>query len=339
MSERDDVIAGRRVRARRRAYDRPERPHDRRGAAGAVGDCVSDVKGRRRRRSRWMRAGTGAPPARARRVRGAPREQPRARDRQRRVARADDVARAQARPHGASGRRGRGDAKRGRRAVAVRRRRAGSGPAGGVTDPRLERWLDALLETPGLTAIADRERGAPRPRRGEPRGAAGARALRRADRRRRVGRRLARHPSRGCASRPRGDAARGKWAKGGCLERFAATSRTSRSFAAAPRSSRSTTYGVAVARALAPPPVAAEWCLPLVGHGWSRGALRGADRRRWATERARHGRSVAVRSRAAAASSSIPKVGADAGRVSATAWDGAKAPAGLIADRPPGEDN
>jgi len=26
-----------------------------------------------------------------------------------------------------------------------------------VTDPRLERWLDALLETPGLTAIADRE--------------------------------------------------------------------------------------------------------------------------------------------------------------------------------------
>ncbi len=35
-------------------------------------------------------------------------------------------------------------------------------------------------------------------------------------------------------------------------------------------------YGVAVARALAPPPVAAEWCLPLVRTGrWSRSSTSG----------------------------------------------------------------
>ena len=38
-------------------------------------------------------------------------------------------------------------------------------------------------------------------------------------------------------------------------------------------------YGVAVARALAPPPVAAEWCLPLVSGGGRRRALRRADGR------------------------------------------------------------
>ena len=43
--------------------------------------------------------------------------------------------------------------------------------------------------------------------------------------------------------------------------------RTCASSGAAPRSSRSDAYGVAVAKALAPPPVAAEWCLPLVAEG------------------------------------------------------------------------
>ena len=51
------------------------------------------------------------------------------------------------------------------------------------------------------------------------------------------------------------------------LERWARSSRTCASSAGAPRSSRSTRYGVAVAKALAPPPVAAEWCLPLVAPG------------------------------------------------------------------------
>ena len=48
---------------------------------------------------------------------------------------------------------------------------------------------------------------------------------------------------------------------------WAASCRTSRSSGAAPRSSRSRRYGVAVAKALAQPPVAAEWCLPLVRPG------------------------------------------------------------------------
>ena len=58
-------------------------------------------------------------------------------------------------------------------------------------------------------------------------------------------------------------------------------------------------YGVAVAKALAPPPVAAEWCLPLVRPGGARGALRRADAPTSA-------RSLAWRSRSAAASRSSP---------------------------------
>ena len=77
-------------------------------------------------------------------------------------------------------------------------------------DPRLEDWLQRLLETPGLTAIhdpAEARQGAPRR---EPDARAAGRALRRPDRRRRLGRRRSGDPARRRPARPRGRAARGE---------------------------------------------------------------------------------------------------------------------------------
>ena len=66
-------------------------------------------------------------------------------------------------------------------------------------DSRLERWLDALLETPGLTSVTRTRRGPPRARRRQPGSAACSDALRGTDRRRGVRRRLARDPACICA--------------------------------------------------------------------------------------------------------------------------------------------
>ena len=82
------------------------------------------------------------------------------------------------------------------------------------------------------------------------------------------GRRHARDSPRRVASRPGGHPARGRAPQ---VRRSSSAGRrsfrTSASSGDEPRSSRSTQYGVAVAKALAPPPVAAEWCLPLVREG------------------------------------------------------------------------
>ncbi len=92
-------------------------------------------------------------------------------------------------------RRGRHDRERGRRAQPLRRRRARAACVTGA----VERWLEALVSTPGLTAIRDLEEArrvhvedaltrAPAARRGP-------------GRRRRLGRRLAGDPARGSAPR------------------------------------------------------------------------------------------------------------------------------------------
>ena len=49
-------------------------------------------------------------------------------------------------------------------------------------------------------------------------------------------------------------------------------------------------FGVAVAKALAHPPIAAEWCLPLVARGRARGSLGRRDRRAGSRRRRRRSR-------------------------------------------------
>jgi 16S rRNA (guanine527-N7)-methyltransferase len=135
-----------------------------------------------------------------------------------------------------------------------------------VTDPRLERWLDAVLATPGLTAISDRDdawamlvedalravevvrafdgsivdvgsgNGSP----GIPIAASlPERAVTLLDSNRRKSEFL----KRAAAAFPNVDVARGR------------------------AEEHEDRYGVAVAKALAPPPVALEWMLPLVEEG------------------------------------------------------------------------
>ena len=82
-----------------------------------------------------------------------------------------------------------------------------------LNDPRLERWLDDLLATPGMTAIRDREEAWRCWSRMRCAVWTSSR-LRGAGRGRRLRRRLARDPARGGASRPSGDAARGERAEG-----------------------------------------------------------------------------------------------------------------------------
>jgi 16S rRNA (guanine527-N7)-methyltransferase len=136
-----------------------------------------------------------------------------------------------------------------------------------VSDPRLERWLDALLQTPGLTSIADRAEAhrvhvegslaaLPAVRRfdgpivdvGSGGGSPGiplAAAL----------------PDRGITL------LEANARKAAFLERSAADFPNVRVVRGRAEEQDADTYGVAVARALAPPPVAAEWCLTLVRPG------------------------------------------------------------------------
>jgi 16S rRNA (guanine527-N7)-methyltransferase len=136
-----------------------------------------------------------------------------------------------------------------------------------VKDERLERWLDELLETPGLTAIETREEAyrvhvegslaaLPHVARfagpivdvGSGGGSPGiplAAAL----------------PDRGVTL------LEANARKAAFLERIAAGFPNVSVVRGRAEEHAVDVYGVAVARALAPPPVAAEWCLPLVWPG------------------------------------------------------------------------
>jgi 16S rRNA (guanine527-N7)-methyltransferase len=136
-----------------------------------------------------------------------------------------------------------------------------------VIDPRLERWLDALLETPGLTSIDDRAEA----------------------RRVHIDASLAAVPVISRFEGPIVDVGSGGGSPGiplasafpdrevtlleasgrkaGFLERMADDFPNVRVVRGRAEEQRTDEYGVAVAQALAPPPVAAEWCLALVRPG------------------------------------------------------------------------
>ena len=137
--------------------------------------------------------------------------------------------------------------------------------------------------------------------------AAARRALRRPDRGRRLGRRLARHPARARAAGARGDAARGaSGASATSCERWAPPN--ARVVWGRAEEQPVEACGVALAKALAQPPVAAEWCLPLVGPAARRssGSARARTSRAVATVSAQLGGGAAGGARRPA--SSCPKV-------------------------------
>jgi 16S rRNA (guanine527-N7)-methyltransferase len=136
-----------------------------------------------------------------------------------------------------------------------------------LTDPRLERWLEALVATPGLTSVRDLEEA----------------------------RRLHLDGSLDALETVRGlegpivDVGSGGGAPGiplaaalperevtllessrrkcAFLERWVGAFPNVRVVCSRAEEQPVETFGVAVAKALAPPPVAAEWCLPLVASG------------------------------------------------------------------------
>jgi 16S rRNA (guanine527-N7)-methyltransferase len=136
-----------------------------------------------------------------------------------------------------------------------------------LTDPRLERWLEALVATPGLTSVRDLE---------------GARRLHL------DGSLAALETVRGLEG-PIVDVGSGGGAPGiplaaalperevtllessrrkcAFLERWAGEFPNVRVVCSRAEEQPVDTFGVAVAKALALPPVAAEWCLPLVAPG------------------------------------------------------------------------
>ncbi|MGA9761223.1 MAG: 16S rRNA (guanine(527)-N(7))-methyltransferase RsmG [Gaiellaceae bacterium] len=134
-------------------------------------------------------------------------------------------------------------------------------------DPRLERWLDALLTTPGLTSIREREQA----------------------RREHVADSLQAVPLAARFAGPIADVGSGGGAPGiplaaafpertvtliesqqrKCrfLERFEPDFPNLRVVCGRAEEQEVDSFGVVVAKALAPPPVALEWCLPLVQPG------------------------------------------------------------------------
>ena len=136
-----------------------------------------------------------------------------------------------------------------------------------MIDPRLEQWLAELLETPGLTAVESRDEAY----------------------RVHVEGSLAALPVIARFAGPLVDVGSGGGSPGialaaalpdrdvtlleanarkaGFLERIARDFRNVRVVRGRAEEHATDVYGVAVARALAPPPVAAEWCLPLVRPG------------------------------------------------------------------------
>ncbi len=136
-----------------------------------------------------------------------------------------------------------------------------------MIDPRLERWLDALLETPGMTSIGDRAE-ARRVHVDDSLDALPAIA-------RFEGSIVDVGSGGGSPGIPLAAAlpdrevtlleANGR--KAAFLERVTADFENVRVLRGRAEEQLTDTYGVAVAKALAPPPVAAEWCLALVRPG------------------------------------------------------------------------
>jgi 16S rRNA (guanine(527)-N(7))-methyltransferase RsmG len=136
-----------------------------------------------------------------------------------------------------------------------------------MSDPRLERWLDALLETPGLTSIADRGEA----HRVHVEGSlAGLPALQRFP-----GSIVDVGSGGGSPGIPLASALPDREVtlleanarKASFLTRSAEEFPNVRVVRGRAEEQPVDSYGVAVAQALAPPPVAAEWCLPLVRAG------------------------------------------------------------------------
>ena len=136
-----------------------------------------------------------------------------------------------------------------------------------MTDPRLERWLDSLLATPGLTAIRDP---------GEARRALLEDSLRGVELVRRFEGPVVDVGSGGgvpgiplAAALPDREVVllEAQRRKADFLERAARGFPNVRVLRGRAEEQLGDAFGVAVAKALAPPLVAAEWCLPLVRPG------------------------------------------------------------------------
>jgi len=136
-----------------------------------------------------------------------------------------------------------------------------------LTDPRLERWLEALVTTPGLTSVRDPAEA----RRVHLEDSLSAlETVRRFD-----GSIVDVGSGGGAPGIPLAGALpereitllESNRRKCAFLERWAAELPNLRVVCGRAEEQRVDTYGVAVAKALAPPPVAAEWCLPLVAPG------------------------------------------------------------------------
>ena len=136
-----------------------------------------------------------------------------------------------------------------------------------MTDPRLERWLEALVTTPGLTSVRDPA---------EARRVHLEESLSALETVRRFDGSIVDVGSGGgapgiplAAALPEREITLLESNRRKCafLERWAAELPNLRVVCGRAEEQRVDTYGVAVAKALAPPPVAAEWCLPLVSPG------------------------------------------------------------------------
>jgi len=136
-----------------------------------------------------------------------------------------------------------------------------------LTDPRLERWLEALVTTPGLTSVRDPA---------EARRVHLEESLSALETVRRFDGSIVDVGSGGGApgiplagALPEREITLLESNRRKCafLERWAAELPNLRVVCGRAEEQPVDTYGVAVAKALAPPPVAAEWCLPLVAPG------------------------------------------------------------------------
>ena len=136
-----------------------------------------------------------------------------------------------------------------------------------MTDPRLERWLEALVATPGLTSVRDPA---------EARRVHLEDSLSALETVRRFGGSVVDVGSGGgapgiplAAAFPEREVTLLESSHRKCafLERWIAELPNLRVVCGRAEEQPVDTYGVAVAKALAPPPVAAEWCLPLVVPG------------------------------------------------------------------------
>ena len=136
-----------------------------------------------------------------------------------------------------------------------------------MTDPRLERWLEALVTTPGLTSVRDPA---------EARRVHLEESLSALETVRRFDGSIVDVGSGGGApgiplagALPEREITLLESNRRKCafLERWAAELPNLRVVCGRAEEQPVDTYGVAVAKALAPPPVAAEWCLPLVAPG------------------------------------------------------------------------